>query len=190
MADHSSAADPSSVHPLILDLRAAVSLGRQIQASDVDEIEKALASAANPNNAIVHDLQSMASSIQHYLRDNDTPMPPEVFTQLPNDAKNALVTLHGLANSPMRVHPRDAREAADFVTRALLNAHSGTASFEPAALDAHGLRAMDRSINDLKGILELAHDYDLDEMQQQSLINAIETMELRKRWKAAPQAAA
>lgn len=187
MADQSSAEDLSQVHPLIVDLRAAVSLGRPLLASDVAEIEKALAAASNP---VVQDLQDMAAKLQHYLRDTHTPLPAEVFTQLPPEAQNALVTLQGLADAPMRIHPRDAKEAVHFVTRALLNANSGTGSYEPVALDAHGLRAIDYSIRDLKGLLENASDYDLDDITQQSLTTAIETMEMRKRWKAAPEATA
>lgn len=185
MADHSSAEDLSQVHPLILDLRAAVSLRRPLRDSDVEEIEKALAAASNP---VIQDLQDMAAKLQHYLRDTHTPLPAEVFTQLPPEAQNALVTLQGLADAPMRIHSLDAKEAVAFVTRALLNATSGTASYEPVALDAHGLRAIDWSIRDLKNILEHASDYDLDDITQQSLTTAIETMELRKRWKAAPVA--
>ncbi|MBD9534688.1 hypothetical protein IB227_02335 [Stenotrophomonas sp. STM01] len=50
----------------------------------------------------------------------------------------------------------------------------------PVDLDAHGLRALDNCIADLRRLLELAKDYDLDVMQMQSLETAIESMELRK----------
>jgi len=185
MAPTSSNDPARAVHPLIQQLRAAAAPGHPLQASDVDAIEKALA-APNP---VIEDLQGMAASIQHYLRDNNTPIPREVFTQLPAPAQNALVTLQGLADAPMRIHPRDAQEAATFLIHAMLNASSGTGSHEPPALNEHGLRALDLCIGDLRGMLDLAKDYDLDDMQQQSLLTAIETLELRKRWKAAPEAA-
>lgn len=57
---------------------------------------------------------------------------------------------------------------------------------EPVALDAHGLRAIDFCIRDLKTMLSVAGDYDMDEQQVQSLTTAVETMELRKRWAAPP----
>lgn len=50
----------------------------------------------------------------------------------------------------------------------------------PVDLDAHGLRALDNCIADLRRLLELSQDYDLDVMQMQSLETAIESMELRK----------
>ena len=50
----------------------------------------------------------------------------------------------------------------------------------PVGLDAHGLRALDNCIRDLRRLLELADDFALDEMQMQSLETAIESMELRK----------
>ncbi len=50
----------------------------------------------------------------------------------------------------------------------------------PVDLDAHGLRALDNCIRDLRRLLELADDFALDEMQIQSLWTAIESMELRK----------
>ncbi len=50
----------------------------------------------------------------------------------------------------------------------------------PVDMDAHGLRALDSCIADLRRLLELAPDYDLDVMQMQSLETAIESMELRK----------
>jgi hypothetical protein len=181
-----TAALPSSSQDLLERIRALTTQGEPLDPADVDALEAALAAP----QAILENLQDAAATLKNFLRDTDaSAVPPEVFTQLSDEAKTALVTLHGLANSPMRIHARDAKEAVEFVTRALLNANSGTGSYEPVALDAHGLRAMDFSIRDLKNILELAHDYDLDEMQQQSLLNAIETMELRKRWKAAPEAA-
>jgi|GEM_PF-3660698 len=51
----------------------------------------------------------------------------------------------------------------------------------PVDLDAHGLRALDNCIRDLRRLLELAEDFALDDMQIQSLLTAIESMELRKR---------
>ena len=50
----------------------------------------------------------------------------------------------------------------------------------PVDRDAHGLRALDNCIADLRRLLELSKDYDLDVMQMQSLETAIESMELRK----------
>ena len=50
----------------------------------------------------------------------------------------------------------------------------------PVDLDAHGLRALDTCIADLRRLLGLAQDYDLDVMQMQSLETAIESLELRK----------
>lgn len=58
--------------------------------------------------------------------------------------------------------------------------HAAPVTAAPAGLDAHGLRALDNCIRDLRRLLELADDFALDEMQIQSLLNAIESMELRK----------
>ncbi len=58
-------------------------------------------------------------SIQQYMRDDFQALPPEVFS-LPQKAQRALVTLRGLADAPMRVHPRDAKEAVDYVVAHML----------------------------------------------------------------------
>lgn len=50
----------------------------------------------------------------------------------------------------------------------------------PVDLDAHGLRALDLCVRDLRRLIELSDDFALDEMQIQSLLTAIESMELRK----------
>lgn len=63
----------------------------------------------------------LAEALQHYMRDESDKLPDEVFN-LPQEAQRALVTLSGLAASPMRIHPSDAKEAVEYVIAALLNA--------------------------------------------------------------------
>ncbi len=63
---------------------------------------------------------------------------------------------------------------------ALPELYAAPVAAAPVDLDEHGLRALDTCIADLRRLLELAPDYDLDVMQMQSLETAIESMELRK----------
>lgn len=65
--------------------------------------------------------KAFAEALQHYMRDESDKLPDEVFN-LPQEAQRALVTLSGLAASPMRIHPSDAKEAVEYVIAALLNA--------------------------------------------------------------------
>lgn len=62
---------------------------------------------------------SLAETLQHYMRDESDKLPDAVF-KLPQEAQRALVTLSGMAASPMRIHPRDAKEAVAYVVAAIL----------------------------------------------------------------------
>jgi hypothetical protein len=53
------------------------------------------------------------------MRDESDKLPDAVF-KLPQEAQRALVTLSGMAASPMRIHPRDAKEAVAYVVAAIL----------------------------------------------------------------------
>lgn len=57
---------------------------------------------------------SLAESLCAYMRDEDKRLPADVF-KLPAPMQTALVTLRGLADAPMRIHPRDASEAVDYI---------------------------------------------------------------------------
>ena len=61
-----------------------------------------------------------------------------------------------------------------------LAARPQDASGDAEALTAHGIRALDRCCGELRNFIELAGDYDLDEMAVQALQTAIESMEMRK----------
>ncbi len=161
--------------------------GDRQMASRLIQLHQAMTAVPNPEQEQV---LALAASIHHYLRDEHTPLPAEVFSLLPPEAQRALVTIRGLADAPMRIHPRDAKEAATYLTTALLEAGRRQNSHAPVALSAHGIKAVNLCIRDLQGMLDMASDYDMDEIQQQSLRTAIETLELRKCWVAPPTAEA
>ena len=58
--------------------------------------------------------------------------------------------------------------------------HPQDASGDAEVLTAHGIKALDRCCGELRNFIELAGDYDLDEMAVQALQTAIESMEMRK----------
>ncbi|MGE8280097.1 MAG: hypothetical protein ACN6O2_06625 [Stenotrophomonas sp.] len=73
-----------------------------------------------------------------------------------------------------------AEDASEYVRQTGLPLYAAPVAAAPVDLDAHGLRALDNCINDLSRLIELADDFALDEMHVQSLLTAIESMELRK----------
>ncbi|MBN5141630.1 hypothetical protein JY471_03700 [Stenotrophomonas maltophilia] len=91
---------------------------------------------------------AFAEALQHYMRDESNKLPNEVF-KLPQEAQRALVTLSGLAASPMRIHPSDAKEAVEYVIAALLNA-----ARQPVAGLSWANYWMER------GQPDVAHDFD------------------------------
>jgi hypothetical protein len=51
---------------------------------------------------------------------------------------------------------------------------------ETEKLDSHGIKALERCERELQKFIELAGDYDLDEMSVQALQTAIESMQMRR----------
>lgn len=75
--------------------------------------------ASTPEAPGIDQAIAAVESIQQYMRDDFQALPPKVFS-LPPKAQRALVTLRGLADAPMRVYPRDAKEAVDYVVAHML----------------------------------------------------------------------
>lgn len=109
------------------------------QFADIEAI--ALAAGVTPAAPGIDQAIAAVESIQQYMRDDFQALPPEVFT-LPQKAQRALVTLRGLADAPMRVHPRDAKEAVDYVVAHMLadSPKNGSEAQRLAVADAAALR--------------------------------------------------